>query len=167
MAGNETARNDTERADLVKVAYSKALHIAAARFTEEALAALPVAETKTSLSLRYDGACSAALASLGVGNDDLPADAAACSRLCQQALLWLNAELDTWTAAMQHPAADTNQRVARFMRHWKADKDLEAFRDDASLAKLPELDRQNWRKLWTRVESLSPSASARLDRRDQ
>ncbi len=160
LAGRDQARNDAERADLVTVAYSKALHVASARFAKEALAALPPAETKQSLSLRYDGACSALLASLGQGEDEARPDEAGRDLLRRQALEWFNAELDVWAAAIERRMPDMRPTIVSKMRHWKADKDLDAFRGDAALAKLPANERQQWSKLWERVETLLRQASS-------
>ena len=40
------------------------------------------------------------------------------------------------------------------MQHWQQDPDFNGVRGGGALAKLPEAERHEWRKLWQEVEEL-------------
>ena len=54
---------------------------------------------------------------------------------------------------------DNKKQVAPALEFWKVDADLAAVRDDKALAKLPEHERQAFRKLWVAVDQLRSKAN--------
>ena len=107
---------------------------------------------------RYHAACAAALAGTGQGKDAAGLDEAQRSAWRKQALDWLAADLAALTARAKKAAG--RPIVLQQMTHWLTDPNLSAVRDKPSLAKLPEKEREQWRKLWADVESLRLKASA-------
>ncbi len=76
------------------------------------------------------------------------------TRLRNQALDWLRADLTAWDKQQQDdPKA--GPEIQQTLQHWQADADLAGVRDADALAKLPESEREAWRKLWTDVDALS------------
>jgi hypothetical protein len=48
--------------------------------------------------------------------------------------------------------------IAKKMRHWQQDSDLAGVRDAGALAKLPQAEQEDWRKLWADVKALRQKA---------
>ncbi len=130
------------------------LYAAAARFYGDAFATEP----KLANANRYDAARAAALAGRGQGKDADLADAAERTRLREQSLAWLRADLAAWSAQLKNnpeKAAEAQQT----MRHWQQDADLAGVRDANALARLPEDERKPWHSLWDDVEALRQRAA--------
>jgi hypothetical protein len=70
-----------------------------------------------------------------------------------QALAWLRADLARWQDPKNHPAPPSRRTAAATLAHWQKDPDLAAVRGDDALARLPEPERADWRKLWSDVEA--------------
>src|SRR5262249_981909 len=96
---------------------------------------------------RYDAACYAALAAAGQGRDAGALDEKEKTRLRQQALGWLNADLAHWSKEATSAKPADRDLVRQRLQHWKQDTDLAGVRG-AALAQLPEAERQLWQKLW-------------------
>lgn len=64
------------------------------------------------------------------------------------------------TPSSPRPAASRPQ-LRQTLKHWQQDSDFAGIRGDAALAKLPEAEREPWRKLWAAV------AATRAKARDQ
>src|SRR5262245_3445728 len=137
----------------------KGLNAAAARLHRDALAASPALGADPRTGIRYDAACAAALAGCGRGEDVGKLDEAAQARWRQQALDWLRADLTHWAKHSDADAPQPRSAVQQTLRHWQKDADLAGVRDEAALAKLPEPERQAWRKLWADVEAALVRAS--------
>jgi hypothetical protein len=45
------------------------------------------------------------------------------------------------------------------LRHWREDANLAGVRDADALAKLPEAERADWRKLWADVDAVLQKAA--------
>jgi tetratricopeptide (TPR) repeat protein len=101
---------------------------------------------------RYFAACCVALAAAGRGQDAGKLDDKERSRLRQQALDWLRADLDAYTAQARSTSAW--QPVRQRLTRWRKDADLASVREDKPLAGLPEAERKEWRKLWADVAAL-------------
>jgi serine/threonine-protein kinase len=126
---------------------------AAARLSADAFTAKPPLADDVQEGYRYDAACAAARAAAGQGTDAATLDDKGRARWRRQALDWLRADLATWS---QQAAGDMPNRstIMRSLAHWGKDPDLAGVRGRGELEKLPEDERQAWRKLWSEVEAL-------------
>jgi eukaryotic-like serine/threonine-protein kinase len=134
-----------------QLCYDQSRYAAAAWLWDNALAADPKIADDRRAGHRYNAACAAALAAAGKGKDEPPPDDDAKARLREQARAWLKAELAAWTEVLEKGPAQGNADVVRTLQHWQVDADLAAVRDPDALAKLPEAERNDWRKLWAGV----------------
>jgi TPR repeat protein len=126
----------------------------ATRFFAAAFAAKPELANDLASSYRYDAACAAALAAAGKGDDTTKLDGKKRTRLRQQALGWLQADLTAYTKLARSAAAQDRQQARRALQHWQKDPTLASVRDKAALDSLPEPERAAWRKLWGEVAKL-------------
>jgi serine/threonine-protein kinase len=133
---------------------SKRLYAATVRFYAEAFDAKPELVKNPASDFRYDAACAAALAGCGQGKDNPKPDDKERARLRQQALDWLKADLALWTKQADSDKPKERAAVQQKMKHWQADADLAGVRDKDALAKLPEAERDAWRKLWNGVATV-------------
>jgi Tfp pilus assembly protein PilF len=129
----------------------------AARLSAAAMDAAPEAANEPRTAVRYNAACSAALAGCGRGID-APAGEAERARLRGQALAWLRADLVLWGKG---GGGDPNALAAaqRNLGHWREAPDLAGVRDADALDQLPEAERADWRKLWADVDALLQKAA--------
>jgi eukaryotic-like serine/threonine-protein kinase len=154
LKGEDHPKDVAERLVLAQMCYDTKRHSAAARFWAEALEADPNLADDRRASHRYNAACAAALAASGETKDVPAPDAAAQAKLRRQSLLWLKAEQAAWGKLLESGPAQARIAVARFMNHWKEDKDLAGIRQAEALAKLPEAEQKEWQALWAEVEAL-------------
>jgi hypothetical protein len=61
---------------------------------------------------------------------------------------------------MEQQPAKASPAVRQQMQHWLSDDDFAGVRGSDALAKLPEAERNEWRKLWQEVETLRRRAAA-------
>jgi serine/threonine-protein kinase len=94
---------------------------------------------------RYAAACAAVAASTG----DSPLGDAAREGLRRQALDWLRANLDARANLPQDSAAVDGSLAA-----WQTDPSLTGVRDRGALAKLPDVERDEWQRFWSAVAAL-------------
>jgi eukaryotic-like serine/threonine-protein kinase len=161
LKGEVPVRDADERLIVAKFCLAKKLYAGSARFFGEAFADKPALANDLRTGARYNAACSASLAGSGQGKDDPMPDEVGRIKLREQALGWLRADLAIWTKIFDggnEPAR--KQAVAMTLAHWKEDADLAGIRDEASLAKLPELEREGFRVLWAEVDRLLAKARA-------
>ncbi len=125
-------------------------YAAAACFLADAFAADARLADDTKAQHRYNAACCAALAGCGQGNDAAHLDDKEKAHLRRQALDWLKADLTHWTNLARSSKADDRTLARQVLEHWQEDSDLAGVRGDA-LAKLPESERDAWKKLWADV----------------
>jgi hypothetical protein len=125
---------------------------AAARLSATAMDAAPQAANDPRTGVRYNAACSAALAGCGQGAD-APEGEAERARLRAQALAWLRADLNAriQQAASWFPAV--REEAVQALRHWREDPDLAGVRDKSGLDNLPQAERGMWRQLWDEVDA--------------
>jgi hypothetical protein len=109
---------------------------------------------------RYNAACAAALAGCGLGEDAAKLDYQERTRLRGQAAQWLRADLALW--AKQAKSADPKAReaVVKMLRNWQSESKLAGIRENDALKKLPEVERDDFRKLWDDVGVLLTNALA-------
>jgi serine/threonine-protein kinase len=132
----------------------KNLPRAAARFYADAFAAEPKLAAEPPSGHRYNAACNAALAAAGQGEDAMNLADEERTRLRQQALDWLRADLTAWTKVLDKGPPQARQVVAQTLQHWQKDTDLAGLRDKAALDKLPAAERDAWQRLWADVDAL-------------
>jgi hypothetical protein len=108
---------------------------------------------------RYDAARAAALAGCGQGKDADMLDSKERDHLRLQALDWLRADLKAYRQLMEEYAGAAGPMIGRRMEHWLQDEDFAGTRGDKALAKLPEVERKEWQKLWQEVGDLRQRAA--------
>jgi tetratricopeptide (TPR) repeat protein len=130
----------------------KKLYAAAAGFYADAFAA-PKLPDNLLLSHRYDAARAAALAGCRKGADAAGLGKGKCSRLREQALDWLRADLAVLTQAVaDDPREQAN--IAATLQDWQQNPDLTSVRHPWALLRLPADERKAWQHFWTGVAAL-------------
>ncbi len=178
-------KDNRERLQLAYRAYETKLNGASARLFAEALAADPELVQDHQRQHGYNAACAAALAAgaktsptqsspikgetkhkkssplVGEntgGGADARLTEADRAKLRSQARAWLAAELKTWSDLLESAKPEQRRAIAETLKHWQQDTDLEAIRDGAALASLPENERKGWTSLWANVDALLKKA---------
>jgi tetratricopeptide (TPR) repeat protein len=153
LSGKEQPADAAERIALAELCQMpcKKRYAAAARFFDEAFTAEPNRAGDRPSAARYNAACAAALAGCGHGQDADTLDTTARARLRQQALDWLRADLAAWQWVLDGGRSKTAPAVRQQMQHWLGDGDFAGVRGAQALARLPEAEREAWRKLWEDV----------------
>jgi hypothetical protein len=103
---------------------------------------------------RHDAACAAAQAGCGQGKDADTLDEKERTRLRQQAVAWLRADLAYWSKQVQGGKASDRAMVRKTLLHWQQDSNLAGVRDPEALKKLPAEEREACAKLWADVANL-------------
>jgi len=98
------------------------------------------------------------LAAAGQGEGAAKLDEKERTRLRQQALDWLRAELAPRRRQLETGKPDDRAEVHMTMRHWQQDTDLAGIRDAAALAKLPADQQKACTQLWADVAALLKKA---------
>jgi tetratricopeptide (TPR) repeat protein len=137
----------------------KKLYVAAARFLAEALDADAALARDPDKGHRYAAACCAAMAGCGKGEDAGKLDDKERARLRQQSLDWLKADLALWDKVAANPDPKAREAARQQLEDWQQDADLAGVRDQESLAKLPDAERDAWTKLWDDVAAVLKKAS--------
>src|SRR5262249_22044591 len=99
------------------------------------------------------------LAGCGHGEGAEKLDDKERARLRRQALDWLRSDLKAYQLAMEKAADKVSGAVAQRMQRWLQDNDFVRVRGRDALDKLPEAEREAWRKLWQEVEALRQRAA--------
>jgi Tfp pilus assembly protein PilF len=155
LQGQAKPAGAAERLDLAQLCRQyKQLYAASARFYAEAFADQPRLAEGLQAGHRYNAACAAALAAAGQGQDADRLDDPGRARLRRQALSWLRADLAAWARVVDKAPPQARPAVRQTLQHWQQDPDLAGLRDKDAVAKLPEAERQAWRKLWADVDAL-------------
>jgi tetratricopeptide (TPR) repeat protein len=160
LAGKDQPADAGQWADYASLCQEKGLFVAAARLYREAMMARPDLAALPADGLRYNAACSAAVASCGVVKDAVRPTDAERAGLRRQALDWLRADLDARCSFLDKQPVKARPEVARQMQHWLHDSDFNGMRGPEALGKLPEAERGDWLKLWQAVEALRKRAAA-------
>jgi tetratricopeptide (TPR) repeat protein len=151
LNGQDQAVDATNLADCARLCQIKRLHAAATRLFRDAFAARPDLVASPANVLRYNAACAAALAGCGAGEDVAKLTDAERTGFRKQALAWLRADLDAWRGLLGKEPDRASPAVLQKMRHWLDDADFKDVRGPDALAKLPQTEREGWRKLWADV----------------
>jgi hypothetical protein len=85
----------------------------------------------------------------GQGKDAAQRAGAERSQLLREALDWLTGDLAAWAKLADRP--DARALLRQTLEQWQKDPDLACVREEPALAKLPEAEREAWRKLWANV----------------
>lgn len=83
------------------------------------------------------------------------------SRLRDQALAWLSAELAAGTARVQADPPPELTALRDKLAQWRRHADLASVREPDALGRLPEGDQKAWRGFWSAVEQLERAIGAR------
>jgi serine/threonine protein kinase/Flp pilus assembly protein TadD len=132
---------------------------AAARLYTDAFAAEPKTAADPRSGKRYNAARAAAQAGCGQGADADRTDDAERTRLRQQALDWLRADLSGYRRLLDEEPDKAGPAVRERMEQWLQDKVFAGVRDPKKLANLPEAERQQWQTLRQEVEALRQRAA--------
>jgi len=124
------------------------------RFYADALKQDPKLAHDLQENHRYNSACCDVLSAAGKGKEAGPIDDTQRGSQRQQALEWLRANLKAYSAILdKNPKAGPT--IQQTLAHWQLDEDLASLGGTAAIDKLPEAEREAWRKLWADVEALS------------
>ena len=144
----------TELLGLARICRDKGLYAASAHFYELGMAAQPERVEKIEDTIRYLAARAASRAGQGEGLDDPKPDGAARSRLRSQAREWLRLELGALSHALEAANPEGRDMISDLLNDWKVDSRIDCVRNATALAKLPEVERKEWRILWADVDAL-------------
>jgi serine/threonine-protein kinase len=158
LAGEDKPASAGECLGVVILCRHKRLHAAAVRFYANAFAAAPKLADDLKAGLRYAASGSAARAAAGQGEDAARLDDKEKTRLRQQALAWLRADLALWTRQQESGNPADRAAVQQALRHWQQDADLAGIRDATALAKLPADEQKAFTQLWADVAELRKKA---------
>jgi hypothetical protein len=156
-----TPADAAERADYAQLCHKKHLYASAVRLYREAFTAKPSLASAAN-GLRYDAACAAAAAGCGDGKDAAKVSEGELAAFRQQALDWLQTDLNAWRGLLDKDPNKGRRTVAQSMQHWLRDPDFKGVRGSDALARLPEAERQPWRQFWGDVQVLLDRAQATL-----
>jgi hypothetical protein len=153
LEGKAKPANAVERLGFARCLQYKKLNAAAARFYAEAFAEEPKLADNLRAGHRYAAACAAALAGTGQGKDAGTLEDQERAKLRQQALAWMRSDFEAQSKGAEN-VPKTRSTVVQNLRAWQSHRDLAAVRAQAELAKLPEAEREDWRRLWADVDIL-------------
>jgi serine/threonine-protein kinase len=134
---------------------------ASARFFAEAFARDPKLAENLEADYRLTAAREAAQAGCGLGRDAAGLDEKERARLRRQALDWLWADLEAWARELDNPKEQPGY-VAASLRRWLADPALACVRGPEAWARLPQAERQAWKKMWDDIAATLARAEKRL-----
>src|SRR5262249_54986263 len=134
-------KDANERLELATLCqrHSKSLYALSARFYADDFNALPKLAEDLSNQYRYSAACSSALAGCGQGKDAAKLGAKERTRLRQQALAWLRADLAAYDK-LANGQPKERPLVQERLAYWKQDSNLINVRELAALASLPQAE---------------------------
>jgi tetratricopeptide (TPR) repeat protein len=156
--GTYTPATPAECLNLVEWCKAKELHHTAAGLYAAAFAADSRLADDLQLGYRYNAVGHAALAAAGQGEDAAKLDDKERTRLRQQALAWLCADLALWAKQLKSGQPADRGAVQQTLKDWQQKTDLADLRDAAALAKLPAEEQKAWTQLWADVAELRKKA---------
>jgi tetratricopeptide (TPR) repeat protein len=160
IKGVQQPKDNAERLQLAPRACDKALYITAAQLWGDAMATDPKLGDDRNNQIRYNAACAASLAAAGRSKDKPELDEAGRTKLREQALGWLRADLSAWKQTLMVTDPAKKALVTQVLTYWKGDGDLAVIRDAMELAKLPEEERRECEKLWADVDVVLKSVAS-------
>jgi tetratricopeptide (TPR) repeat protein/tRNA A-37 threonylcarbamoyl transferase component Bud32 len=147
VLANEFSPGPTELLEFADLCLRTRRHQAAARLAAVAFQADPRLAANLEAGHCYRAACAAVLAGRGQGVDAGQLDDRERTRLRQQGLGWLRADLALWRNKMGGSTAEAEQ-ARRSLGRWPKDPDLASVREPRLLAKLPMAEQAEWERLW-------------------
>jgi serine/threonine protein kinase/tetratricopeptide (TPR) repeat protein len=157
LRGEAQPRDQDERLGLADVCGRKRLYAPMVRLYLEAFAAPTRPEQLH--EHRYNAACYAALAAGGHDGEAAGLSDRGRARFRRHALDWLRAELGSYRERLDRGPARADPTAAGVLGHWQADPDFNGVRGEEALARLPQAERRDWRRLWAEVEALRRRAA--------
>jgi tetratricopeptide (TPR) repeat protein len=154
LSGSEKPVSAAEQIAFAQLCLLKKLSAAAARLYAETLAMRPPLAEDPRTGLRYEAACSAALAGCGRGEGATELGDAERTRWRRQALEWLRADLTAWVRWLDGDPAARRAVVQQTLTHWQENPDLACIRDPGELAKLPADERKELVALWAEMAAV-------------
>jgi hypothetical protein len=136
----------------------KGLHIAAAQWTEKALATQPDLAADVTKGFRWCAGCCAVRAGFRTDGDGAKLEEGERQHWRKQAFSCLKADLVAWSKRLENGKGEDRAEAGRKLRQWQENGDLAKVRDAAALAKLPADEQDDWNKLWAEVEGLRRKA---------
>jgi eukaryotic-like serine/threonine-protein kinase len=159
LKGDDRPKDNSDSLAFAQMCYDRGWHAAAARLWGDALKNDPKLGEDRQAQIRYNAACSAALAGCGTGKDEKKPDEEERKKLRMQALEWLKAERDVWAKVVESGKPQGKTVVFPTLQHWRQDSDLAGVRDPEAVKTLPEAEQKAWRELWESVDALVKKAS--------
>jgi tetratricopeptide (TPR) repeat protein/tRNA A-37 threonylcarbamoyl transferase component Bud32 len=153
LSGKEQPRDVAEVVEYARLCTVKHWYAASAGLWNRVLAADAKLADNPLNYHRYHAACSAALAGCGQGKDVAKLSEADRARLRQQALTWLQADLEAWGKVLSKSPDKARATCQETLQHWQQYAALAGVRGEA-LRKLPTAERRQWDRLWLDVEAM-------------
>ena len=154
LGGELQPKDATERLGLAGVCQAKKLHVTAMQLCAEAFAADAKLADDLKAGHRYDAACFAVRAAAGQVENPAKLDNKERTRLRQQALDWLRADLALRRKQLETGKPADRATAQQALCHWQEDTDLAGIRDAAVLTKLPAEECAACERLWADVAAL-------------
>ena len=145
--GAHVPRDDGERLALTAACQDRGFHGKGARLWADVVAARPALLDEHG----FEAAAAAALASCGSGVDTKELGEAQRAALREQAVQWLNRQLDACEQRLAKRRQEDVTRVHEALQPWRTSWKLAALRDPAELARLPSDEREACQQLWSRL----------------
>jgi tetratricopeptide (TPR) repeat protein len=160
-SGSEKLKTPDEQARFASFAMRdfRKEYALAFRFFSEAFASEVKLADDLQSQYRYNAARCAALAAAGNGEDAANLDETERTQFRSRSYVWLLEDLSAYAKLIDRGRSSDRILVQQRLRYWQEDSDLSGVRDSTALAKLPEPEREGWRKLWADVENLRKRAS--------
>ncbi|MDB5384870.1 MAG: pknB 3 [Planctomycetaceae bacterium] len=157
LNGTHQPVDNDERLALLGACAFKNLTRAQAGLYVDALTADPGMANDVDSQQRYKAACIAALVGCGRGKDAASLSQNERSRWRHQSREWLRDDLSSWRNKLESNPGIKAQ-VQTTLTGWQGDADLAGLRETGELVALPEVERQECRRLWSDVTELLKKA---------
>ncbi|HKB42683.1 MAG TPA: tetratricopeptide repeat protein, partial [Gemmataceae bacterium] len=158
LRGEDKPADNAERVAFAAMAYDRMHFVVATRLWTEALATDPGLANDLRTAYRCDAARAAVLASSSQGEDATKLDDQERTRLRQQALGWLRADLVLLTGQIESGLPADRDAAQQALRRWQEESNLAGIREATGLEQLPPADRSVCAKLWAEVAALRKTA---------
>ena len=124
------------------------------RLYAKALAAIPGITDDLRAGHRFNAACAAALAGCGRGDEGARLGKSESTALRKQTRDWLQLDPTAWATKLDAGTVADPIQAQRTLSPWRNEPDLAGLRDADTLDKLQRAEREECRKLWSRLDAL-------------